>query len=355
MYLDKYYPNLILDDFTDEYYIDGEVVDAKFTDNLFRDITDYFKKDFNYQTIEQNLKARVKSRDLLKELYESYKWDGISRLEKAIEVFNCDYEEMHARLFKKFIVQTAARGLQPGCVAQLMLVLQGEQGCGKTFFVNNYTEILPKQIPNITENAIEAMRSLKGKHIIEIGELSSVRKADNNVLKNFISESVDNYRPLFRNTQVSVPRRCVFIGTTNEEEFLTDTTGNRRYFVLKCGKIDTNSWIKIREQLFAEAVHLIKEGYNWTLTEEENKWLNKENDKNFKEVDELTEIVLASSEVQKYETNLSKGISIAKIKEQYNIPLVDKKSDFRIANILKSNNFTKKKTSSCYLWVKESK
>jgi predicted P-loop ATPase len=112
-----------------------------------------------------------------------------------------------------------------------MLTLRGRQGLGKSaligklggaWFSDSFTTMQGK----------DAYEQVQGVWIMEVGELAGMRKAEAETIKLYISKQVDRFRPAYGRRLQAFPRQCIFIGTTNESQFLRDTTGNRRFWVV---------------------------------------------------------------------------------------------------------------------------
>jgi putative DNA primase/helicase len=170
----------------------------------------------------------------------------------------------------RFLVSAIARIMQPGCQVDHVLVLEGPQGIGKTSAARELAvrpEWFAGNLPDI--HSKDAPLQLIARWIIEIAELKGIRRSQIEATKSFITETADTFRPPYGRRTAQFPRQCVFIATTNESEYLRDPTGNRRYWPVRCGRIDTNALARDRDQLWAEALHLFRAGTAWHLTEAE--------------------------------------------------------------------------------------
>jgi predicted P-loop ATPase len=194
------------------------------------------------------------------------KWDSVPRAHELFrKYFKCTYEDAQytERIGKMLLVGAVARVMQPGCKVDTMVVLKGEQGTGKSSAIkalagNWYTD---SPIEFGTKDAVQA---LLGVWLVEIPELQGMSNRNANEVKSFVSCASDRYRPSYGRKAINVPRQCIFIGTTNEDEFLTDATGNRRFLpVTVMGQIDLEALARDRDQLWAEAVHLYNAGELW--------------------------------------------------------------------------------------------
>ena len=111
----------------------------------------------------------------------------------------------------------------------------------------------------------DASSYIRGKWIVELGELSAMQRNEVEIVKAFISRTEERFRPAYGRNEVRYPRQCVFAGTTNRSDFLRDETGNRRFWPVKVGKVDLARLEADRDQLWAEAVSRFNAGENWWL------------------------------------------------------------------------------------------
>ena len=132
--------------------------------------------------------------------------------------------------------QLVARALHPGCKADSMVVLAGAQGIGKSTFARELALADRFFLDGMSKFDEEHKRRLVGKLVVEVSELEAFNHSDMSSIKQAITAQRDNIRMPYREFAADYPRTCVFIGTTNEGAFLTDTTGNRRFLPVVCGQ-----------------------------------------------------------------------------------------------------------------------
>jgi predicted P-loop ATPase len=164
-----------------------------------------------------------------------------------------------------------------------VLILEGSQGAGKSTASRIlagddwFGDALP---PMQTKDASDYLR---GKWIVELAELSNINKAEVEIVKAFVSRTEERFRPAYGRSEICYPRSCVFIGTTNKVDYLRDDTGNRRFWPIKCGKIDLE-WLKQhRDELFAAAVVAFKNGERWWLKGDEEAVAREEQEHRYSE------------------------------------------------------------------------
>ncbi len=183
------------------------------------------------------------------------KWDGKERVDTWMK----DYLQAKApepyltHVSRKTLCAMIARVMNPGTKFDQVLILEGKQGIGKSTAVRKLAsdEWFTDAHLNIADK--DAILYMKSAWIIELGELSSFNKTEINQLKEFISRSSDRIRVPYGRRMENFPRQCIFIGTTNNDEFLKDETGNRRFWPVEVGDCDFEKLALVREQLFAEA------------------------------------------------------------------------------------------------------
>lgn len=210
----------------------------------------------------------------LREWLDSLVWDGKERLPYWLEHF-CGAEagRYSAVVGTAWMISAVARIFEPGCQADHILVLRGEQGIRKTSLFRTLGGPYYGSMEGVKLDDKDAKQKLQGKWILEFAELDAIRKYDVSTIKAYITETVDHFRLPYGRDFVEFPRQCVFGGTINQGEFLKDETGNRRFWIVEChaASIDTDRVAAVRDQLFAEAVARYKRGEKWWLTGEDEK------------------------------------------------------------------------------------
>ena len=204
----------------------------------------------------------------LTDLLESLVWDGKPRVENFLhEVMKTDDNEYTRECSRLIFAGGIHRAYRPGCKFDDMIVLIGTQAAGKSTIVRwlNMDDQFFREIKTISGK--EGIEAIRGVWIGEVGELMAMtRVKEAEAVKAYITSQEDAYRPPYQKNVQTIPRRCVFIGTTNNPQFLTDKTGNRRFYPVKVWsfayKLYDNEQA-VREyirQCWAEAVHMYKEG-----------------------------------------------------------------------------------------------
>lgn len=192
----------------------------------------------------------------VRDYLDSLAWDGKPRIDRWLATYGEVTDSEYASAVGAIVLIAAVhRVMVPGCKFDEMLVLESAQGKNKstalaTLAVREewFTDDLPLDAD--TKRLIEA---IAGKWIIEAGELKGMRKGEVDALKSTLSRRSDRARLAYGRHPVEIPRQCIIIGTTNSEHYLKDTTGNRRFWPVRCGEFDVKGLLRDRDQLWAEA------------------------------------------------------------------------------------------------------
>jgi putative DNA primase/helicase len=204
--------------------------------------------------------CRDNSYDSAVNFVRSVEWDKKDRLSTWLsQVYGVEQNDYHKAVGENFFKGMVKRIIQPGCKFDSVLILEGPQGCGKS------TSLTLIAGDWHLETTMKADRSdfflqFKGKLIVEFSEGETLSRTETKQMKAIISTQVDTYRAPYGRLMQDIPRRCVFAMTTNNDEYLKDETGNRRFFPVEVVSNPVNlEWLnENRMQLFAEALYRVE-------------------------------------------------------------------------------------------------
>jgi putative DNA primase/helicase len=208
----------------------------------------------------------------VREYLEGLTWDNTPRLYSwLIDYLGAQTPgdlrdvEYYRKSGRWWLISAVARIFAPGCKADHVLLLEGEQGTGKStalsILFGDYFSDTPLRIGN--KDSYVALNGVWG---YELAELDSLNRAETSASKAFFTSSRDKYRPPFGHRDAIFLRQVVFAGTVNHDCYLRDSTGNRRYWPVRCGSMrlrGDDSLEAVRDQLFAEAVVAYRAGELW--------------------------------------------------------------------------------------------
>ena len=231
----------------------------------------------------------------VKEYFKSLTWDGAKRLDTLLIDYLGAHDTKYARtIIRKVLCAAVARTMGQGVKFDNMMIIVGPQGSGKSTLVSTlggkwFSDSL------MTFAGKEASELIQGFLINEIGELAALSKQETNTVKQFLSRTHDVYRAPYGKRTDKYPRRGIFIGTSNEAEFLKDATGNRRFWPIETGLVPPTKsvWVDLpieRDQIWAEAYVYWQFGEQLYLPKEVEK-MAEEQQNNYKETSSKEGIV----------------------------------------------------------------
>lgn len=209
----------------------------------------------------------------VREYLNNLQWDGKKRLDKWLSTYlGCPDDRYNRAIGRKSLIAAVARAYQPGCKVDTMLVLEGPQGLKKSSAISTlFGDDWSIESVNLFDQHNKMVMTLMGAWVVELAEFVAIAQKNQNLVKGMISMRKDKVVLSYGKIATEHPRQFVFIGTINPDDFgyLTDTTGNRRYWFARCSKIDLGLIRRDRDQIWAEAAAAYCAREQWWLNEEE--------------------------------------------------------------------------------------
>lgn len=210
---------------------------------------------------------------------QALKWDGQSRVDKWLlhaigespDTLPPALREYLGQVGRYWLLGMVNRVMSPGCKFDYCPVLEGPGGLGKSTLVETLAGSAYFSDTHFdVSKGKEGQEQVQGLVLYEIAELANFGKADLALIKAFITAKVDRYRPSYGRVVESYPRQCVLVGTTNENSYLRDRTGNRRFWPVPVRRPIRIDWVaRVRDQLLAEAFVLFGQGVPYTPSRED--------------------------------------------------------------------------------------
>lgn len=255
----------------------------------------YDDKKFNSAL---RLVARENMYNSIKDMLESLKWDGIKRADTILcKYLNAEESEYTATCFRLLLFGAIERVYNPGAKYDYLIIFKGGQGIGKSTFFNMLcgNEYYQDNLKDFKK----AFEYTQGKWFVEIGELDAMKKAEITAMKSYVTQTKETHRLPYDKTSKDFYRKFVLLGTTNENCFFEDETGNRRYPVIECAKhknqlshsiFEEGALYEIKQAL-AEVFQEYKDGKKFLTLPKEMEAILEERNKQYLSDDGLSGIV----------------------------------------------------------------
>lgn len=307
----------------------------------------YLKASANLAFAVADLVAKDNRFHPVRDYLGTLEWDGAPRcgdlFRRGFGALAEDrvHEQYLLDIGRCWLISAIARVMDPGCKVDTMPILEGPQGAMKSSGVRAlapeaewFSDTMPSDL-----DAKDARQHLPGKWLVEMSEISQLRKSEVESLKSFLSTQTDKYRPSYGRTEVSRHRQSVFVGTTNEDSYLSDITGNRRFWPVKVGKVDL-AWIKAnRDQLWAEALFLYRQNEKWWLDGETAAYAEEQQKQRL--IDDEWDVTIASFVGSRSRVTVTEILSDAFFLDK---AMHGKAEQMRVTTSLRKMGFEKKRT-----------
>lgn len=271
-------------------------------------------------------------------------WDGTPRLESwLVDYMGAENTPINRAIGKRWLIAAVARAMDPGCVSDMMLVLEGSQGIGKGYMLNimfsHDLVIVPRGVPFGSKDFDQ---KCTGAWCVHDDELASTRRVGLEIVKGWITEQTTRFRKAYDKDFIISPRRFVIAGSTNVYKYLTDEE-NRRFWPVRVTHLSESALIRDRAQLWAEAIAYYNVGTEYRISSRDELWSSLQTQHESRSVeDPLVEAVIGALQTE----HLKPPFTIHMIMQQLNIQLEKNQAHgvaCRIAEILRKLGFDKRK------------
>lgn len=294
-------------------------------------------------------------REYLNSVADKY-GSSTDKLESLAEIYLGTSDPLHQQYLRKTLIGAVARIYEPGCQLDTVLILQGAQGIGKSSFFRTLasSDWFDDSFGNASDKD-ERLKLLQS-WFCEWAELETVfRRRDVSQLKAFLTSRYDLIRPPYGRQTERFPRTVVFIGTTNEQEFLSDPTGSRRYWVIPCSDVGINIALlaEERDAIWAAAVSAYRNRKEW--------WLSKEEEaERARQAEAYQQSDAWEEPIEDYLRLATTGVTIREILQnalKFEDGQITRAHEMRVGNILKGMGYKSRQTKvsgkKLRLWFKK--
>lgn len=208
-----------------------------------------------FQKVIEDL-ARQNPYHPVRDYLDDLTWDGIPRINTWLSRYGAAIDNEYTRAVGSLVLVAAVKRVRdPGCKFDEMLILQSTQGSQKSTALADLMPVpdwFSDDLP-LTADSKLAMEQMAGRWILEAADLKGLKKGDVDHIKAMLSRRVDRARMAYGRITKDLPRQSIIIGTVNDDKFLKDVTGNRRFWPVRVGKFKLAALREDRDQLWAEA------------------------------------------------------------------------------------------------------
>lgn len=190
------------------------------------------------------------------EYLDTLNWDGAERIDDWLSAYlGAERSDYSKAVGRATLIAAVRRARNPGCKFDTVLILEGAQGTGKSSALRALGGDWHSDAELGRVDGKDAAMLLQNVWLHELGEINAFNHSETEALKAFVSRQEDRFRAPYDRVPRTEKRRCIFVGTTNSDAYLRDSTGNRRFWPVETGAIDLAALRRDRDQIWAEASH----------------------------------------------------------------------------------------------------